>query len=290
MASRCLEGTTLARVDRRIFLASVAASVLAAAGAVALGVEAGRPAFAPDPARSLGAPPVTKRIVPESVIAPHYLPARFSAPTLVRRAIPAGTVTALPGPGNCVALTVDDGASSEVVRLYTEFAARSGMRLTFFLNGSRPSWTENAAALRPMVESGQIQMANHTWSHPDLTRLKPAGVVEELQRNEDFMKTTYGVSGKPYFRPPFGFHNASVDAAARSIGYTVPVLWLGSLSDSSLLTDDQVKSFASQWMLAQHIVIGHANFMPVTECFEFLTELIRSRQLQPVTLNDYFVS
>ena len=175
-----------------------------------------------------------------------------------------------------------------MVRLYTEFAARTGMRLTFFLNGMRSSWTDNASALRPLVESGQVQLGNHTWSHPDLTKLSAAGVVAELQRNEDFIRSMYGVSAKPYFRPPFGFHNRAVDRAAASIGYTVPVLWYGTLSDSGLITTDQLKSFATQWLLPQHIVIGHANYMPVTECFDFIADLIRSRHLQPVTLNDYF--
>ncbi len=228
------------------------------------------------------------RPVPPTLVSAQDLPPQFFPPQLTKHPVPGGTITRLPGPGNAIALTVDDGASSEVVGLYTEFAARSGMRLTFFLNGSRPSWTDNAPALRPLVESGQVQLGNHTWSHPNLTKLSAQGVVEELQRNEDFIHSMYGVSGKPYFRPPFGFHNAAVDSVARSVGYPVPVLWYGSLSDSALITEDQLKGFATQWMLPQHIVIGHANFLPVTNCFDFLADLIHSRSLQPVTLNDYF--
>jgi len=276
-------------VDRRIFLGTVAASVLAATGAVIIGDEVARGAFtsaaAPIPPHSF---PPLRRPVPATSVAARDLPPHFLAPKLVKHPIPTSTITGLPGSGNTVALTVDDGVNSEVVNLYTEFAARSGMRLTFFVNGSRPSWTDNVRALRPLVESGQIQLANHTWSHPDLTKLSASAVVGELQRNEEFFKSTYGVSGKPYYRPPFGFHNAAVDAAARTAGYTVPVLWYGSLSDSGLITEDQLRGFATQWMLPQHIVIGHANYLPVTNCFDFLAELIHSRQLQPVTLNDYF--
>ena len=65
-------------------------------------------------------------------------------------------------------------------------------------------------------------------------------------------------------------------------------MWYGSLSDSGLITDDQLRGFANKWMLPQHIVIGHANWLPVTRCFDYLTELIRERQLQPVTLNDVY--
>jgi len=284
-------GNTVEIVDRRIFLGTVAASVLAAAGAVVIGDEVARGAFpstaVPVPSRSVPSPP---RPAPTATFAASDLPPHFLAPKLVKFPVPSGTITGLPGPGNAVALTVDDGVNTEVVKLYTEFAARSGMRLTFFLNGSRPSWTDNVRELRPLVESGQIQLANHTWSHPDLTKLSASAVVGELQRNEEFLKSMYGVSGKPYYRPPFGFHNAAVDAAARSAGYSVPVLWYGSLSDSGLITEDQLRGFATQWMLPQHIVIGHANYLPVTNCFDFLAELIRSRHLQPVTLTDYFGS
>lgn len=287
-----LERRILDNVDRRVFFGTIAAGVLAAAGAVAAGatLENGFPTRATQvrPSTTPSAWPPVPRPTPETIVAPAHLRPFFFPPRLNTVPIPHGTITGLPGAGNLVALTVDDGISSEVVALYAEFARTSGMRITFFLNGSRPSWTDNALALRPLVESGQAQLANHTWSHPSLLKLTDAGVVRELTRNDVFIRTVYGVEAKPYFRPPFGFHDKHVDAIAASIGYSTPVLWYGSLSDSGLITPAQLKGFADQWILAQHIVIGHANFPPVTQCFDYLTDLIRTRKLQPVTLNDVF--
>ena len=99
----------------------------------------------------------------------------------------------LPGEGSELALTIDDGTSSEVVAAFVAFAADSGVRLTFFPNGCYRSWTDNAAALRPLVESGQVAFGNHTWSHPDLTTLGDQEVAEEITRNQDFLRTTFGV-------------------------------------------------------------------------------------------------
>ena len=48
----------------------------------------------------------------------------------------------------------------------TEFAKDTGVRLTYFVNGAYV-WTENRDLLRPLVDDGQIQLGNHTWSHPD---------------------------------------------------------------------------------------------------------------------------
>ena len=60
----------------------------------------------------------------------------------------------------------------------SRFAADTGVRLTFFPNGAYRSWEDNAAALQPLVDSGQIALGNNTWSQPDLTTLSDAEVAE----------------------------------------------------------------------------------------------------------------
>ena len=144
--------------------------------------------------------------------------------------------------------------------------------------------------LRPLVASGQIQLGNHTWSHPDLSTLPDAEVSAELSRNHEFLTDTFGVDARPYFRPPFGVHDNRVDALAADLGYSVPTTWYGSLSDSGLISEQQVIDFATEWFLPQHIVIGHLNFPPVTNVFPQLRALLHERGLTCVTLNDVFTS
>jgi peptidoglycan/xylan/chitin deacetylase (PgdA/CDA1 family) len=201
-----------------------------------------------------------------------------------------GTLSRLPGGRDLLALTVDDGVSTQVVRAYTKFASDTGVRLTFFVNGIYRSWTDNQAALRPLVDSGQIQLGNHTWSHPDLTKVTKDRVVEELSRNDRFLKSTYGINAAPYYRPPYGKRNAAVDSIAGGLGYTVPVLWSGSLADSSLITEEYIMQMANQYFTPQTIVIGHLNHLPVTHVYPQLVELIRARNLRTVTLNDVFLA
>jgi peptidoglycan/xylan/chitin deacetylase (PgdA/CDA1 family) len=196
----------------------------------------------------------------------------------------------LPGPGRTVALTVDDGTSSAVLGAYAHFAAITGTRITFFVNGFRPSWTEHAAVLRPMIDSGQIQVANHTWDHPDITRLSSADLISQVTRNERFLNDTYGVTGRPFFRPPFGYRNARTDDICAQLGYTDITMWYGSLGDSSVLTPAQVLANARRWLQAQRIVIGHANHPAVTAIYPDLVELLRDRSLTTVTLNDAFAA
>jgi peptidoglycan/xylan/chitin deacetylase (PgdA/CDA1 family) len=204
--------------------------------------------------------------------------------------LPGGAVlNKLPGNGDLLAWTVDDGVDSDVVRLYTQFAKDTGVRLTYFVTGVFRSWTENADLLRPLAESGQIQLANHTWTHPSLTKLSPNEVADQLSRTDAFIRDTYGVDAAPYFRPPYGHHNEVVDGVAADLGYHVPTLWRGDLRDSALLSEDQIVKNADQYFAPQNIVIGHLNHAPITHVYGQLVDIIRSRRLRTVTLNDVFL-
>ncbi len=207
-----------------------------------------------------------------------------------RVALPGGAeLTKLPGKGDLLAITVDDGVNSEVVRLYTQLAKDTGIRLTYFVNGVYDSWRDNAALLRPLVDSGQIQLGNHTWSHPDLATLPKDQVADQLRRNDQFLRTTFGADATPYFRPPYGSHNDDVDAVAADLGYRIPTLWSGSLADSTPVTEDYIVKMADQYFIQQNIVIGHLNHLPVTHVYPALVDIIRSRNLRTVTLNDVFL-
>ncbi|MGV9972772.1 polysaccharide deacetylase family protein [Nocardia beijingensis] len=200
--------------------------------------------------------------------------------------IPAGTITALPGPGRSMALTVDDGASPEVVGAYIRFAKDTGARFTFFVTAYYDSWAIHRNALRPLVESGQIQLGNHTWDHPDLTKLSASAVAAQLEQAKTYLRQNFGVDGTPYFRPPFGRHNATVDRVAADLGYTVPTMWYGSLSDSGVITEEYLIECARQYFQPQTIVIGHANAPAVTHCYGQLVDIVKERNLSMVTLDD----
>jgi peptidoglycan/xylan/chitin deacetylase (PgdA/CDA1 family) len=269
----------VSELDRRRFLVAVAATVAvtgvswyADGGPRETVARAEVPGSAPGPAAPM-------------------LPPLLSPPDLRSRVVlPGGAaLSKLPGGGDLLAWTVDDGVDSDVVRLYTEFAKDTGVRLTYFVTGSYRSWTDNAELLRPLVESGQIQLANHTWSHPDLTKLSTNEIADELGRTDQFLRNTYGADATPYFRPPYGQHNAVVDAVAGDLGYQVPTLWSGDLRDSAVLTEDQIVKMAYQSFTPQNIVIGHLNHPSVTHVYGQLVDIIRARRLRTVTLNDVFL-
>jgi peptidoglycan/xylan/chitin deacetylase (PgdA/CDA1 family) len=197
---------------------------------------------------------------------------------------PAGSV-----PARQIALTVDDGFCAGCVTGYVEFVQRSGVHLTFSPNGLyQHAWAPHAAALRPLIAAGQIQIMNHTFNHPNLTRL-PAGTIrQELTSNEAWIHRTFDTSTRPYFRPPYGFHNAKVDQAAASEGFNRTMLWDGSYSDSKLITPQFLLGQARKYLTPGVVLLGHANHPTVLGLFDQILDLIKQRELNPVTLDEMF--
>ena len=79
-----------------------------------------------------------------------------------------------------------------------------------------------------------------------------------------------------------------IDRVAADLGYTTITLWSGDIGNSVPENETSLIAAASKSFQPQQIVIGHANLPTVTHCFPQLLDLIHSRNLQTVTLNDVF--
>ena len=55
-----------------------------------------------------------------------------------------------------------------------------------------------------MLATGQVAMCNHTFSHADLRHVDAARKRDEIDRNERWIERTFGVTARPYLRPPYG--------------------------------------------------------------------------------------
>jgi peptidoglycan/xylan/chitin deacetylase (PgdA/CDA1 family) len=213
-------------------------------------------------------------------------PARRDPALPVPQPPPSGVVSGLPGDGRLLALTIDDGTSSDVVAGFVELAGATGIRLTFFPNGRYSAWTDNARALRPLVESGQVALGNHTWSHEDMTMLPDAEVAGDIERNRTFLENVFGAGDTPFFRPPFGSRNERTDRIAADVGHPTIAMWNGTLDDARVVSGHELVQAARRWFRRQSLVVGHANQAAVTTVFDELTALIAERRLTTVTLAD----
>jgi peptidoglycan-N-acetylglucosamine deacetylase len=117
----------------------------------------------------------------------------------------------------CIALTFDDGPAAPGTATLLNHLARYKARVTFFTVG------QNVAAhpelVRAEAKAGH-EVGNHSWNHPDLTKLTPEQVVYQLGRTSTAIKAATG-KAPTLFRPPYGAVNATVKASTT----LSPVLW-----------------------------------------------------------------
>ena len=253
-------------MDRRHFLTMLAAGTATALGGVAIGEGAAR-AVPILPGVDVPLPPL-----PMNPIGPQ-------------------TLKWLPGPDGVMVLTVDDGRDAGVVGSWIQFARDTGLRFTFFVTASYPSWSIHRDALRPLVDSGQIQLANHTWDHPDLVKLPAGAIADQLNRTSDFLRNTYGVDGRPYYRAPYGNQNPLVDQVAGDLGYKIALNWSGQLEEypQNRFDEKAIVELARTHFKNRGIVLCHANAPAITHVYGQLVDIIKERSLRLVTLNDVLI-
>ena len=134
-----------------------------------------------------------------------------------------------------LAITFDDGPNPAWTPRLLDLLAEHKVRATFFMLGKYAKAERELA--RRVVESGHL-VGNHTWSHPDLSRLPAANVLDELTRTNDLLGS---IMGEPvrFFRPPFGARRPYVLKLARQLGLT-PVTWNAMTSDWSEGSADRI--------------------------------------------------
>ena len=213
-----------------------------------------------------------------------------SASGFVKPKYPNSVIWNLTNKAPRVAWTVDDGASEVALRNYIDFLHKTGTRLTFFVVANNRPWRNLRRELLPLVRSGQVQLANHTKSHPDLTKLQGWQIRRELNDCANFIEGEFGVKPAPIFRPPYGYYDDRVLREAAAGGYHSCVMWYGSLGDGSNITASERLKLARTWMTAGHVVIGHANQPTAPADLLKIRQIIDSRGLRTVTLDDIWRS
>jgi peptidoglycan-N-acetylglucosamine deacetylase len=119
----------------------------------------------------------------------------------------------------CVALTFDDGPGPYTTRLLGMLAARH-VHVTFFLIGGNIRGRE--AIVRQELAEGHA-IGDHSWSHPDLSRLPASAVRSQLARTQGEIVRTTGMPTR-LMRPPYGATDRQVGKVAESLGLA-EIIW-----------------------------------------------------------------
>lgn len=127
-------------------------------------------------------------------------------------------------------LTFDDGPDPTWTPALLDILDRHHARATFFQLGAKAA--ERPDLVAAVRARGHV-VGNHTWSHPELTRLAAPAILSQITRAD------VPLGAPPCFRPPFGALNGTVRATIESAGKR-DVLWDVDTRDWSLPGADAV--------------------------------------------------
>jgi len=138
------------------------------------------------------------------------------------------------------AMTFDDAPSSELPALL-EILGKEHVPATIFVIGSKVDSEDKRALLRSAFKGGH-QISNHSFTHPDLTKLTPKEVSDQATKTRDVILKVLGsseraVRGANYLRPPYGLIDAAVQRSLEDSGFTT-LRWNADRADWSLTDKD----------------------------------------------------
>jgi len=125
-----------------------------------------------------------------------------------------------PGEFKEIALTFDDGPDPKATPKILDMLNKEGIKATFFVVGKMVE--KYPGLLRQVWKEGH-DVGNHTYSHPDLTKLSKEDILEELDKTRLLVKK---ITGKEtyLFRPPGGRYDNKVIVTTTLSGYKM-ILW-----------------------------------------------------------------
>jgi peptidoglycan/xylan/chitin deacetylase (PgdA/CDA1 family) len=192
--------------------------------------------------------------------------------TTLPRAIgctPAGPsyITNGPRTRKLVALTFDDGPSSYTPG-FLDVLRRKRARGTFFMLGQQVA--PNAALVRRMLAEGH-ELADHTWSHPNVS----AGGSAASGQITSTANAIQAASGfRPcHFRAPYGAVGQGLISLARTLGFTT-VQWDVDTNDWQLPGADAVYARVVNNVRPGSIVLMHDGGGPRSQGLAALPRII----------------
>jgi peptidoglycan/xylan/chitin deacetylase (PgdA/CDA1 family) len=102
--------------------------------------------------------------------------------------------------GPYIAMTFDDGPSPETTPRLLDILKQRNIKATFFMIGQNAE--RNPAIVKRILAEGH-EIGNHSWTHPQLSKLPDDRVTEEINKTQSAIKDASGYT-PVLMRPPYG--------------------------------------------------------------------------------------
>ena len=184
-------------------------------------------------------------------------PAGYTVPADATAPVPAGapkiTFSQCHVDGPYIAMTFDDGPHAANTPRLLDMLKQRKIHATFFVVGQCAA--EFPDIMKRIVAEGH-EIANHSWSHPQLSSMSDSGVRDQLQKTHDAIVQTTGVTPK-IMRPPYGAFTARQRSWANGVWGYKCILWDVDPLDWKVRNAEHVKHEILKATVAGSIILSH---------------------------------
>ncbi len=177
-----------------------------------------------------------------------------------------------------VALTFDDGPNASYTQAYLDILREHGAVATFFQLGSQVA---SSPSLAKAVADAGCEVASHTTSHQQLTKLSADDVFSEVSGAFDKIREATGVSTS-VLRPPYGAWSLDVWLGTRGTTSAM-VLWNQDSQDWRKPGVDAIVQNATATVGPGNIILMHDGGGNRDQDLEALPQIIDSLHEQGYT-------
>jgi peptidoglycan-N-acetylglucosamine deacetylase len=180
-----------------------------------------------------------------------------------------------------IALTFDDGPYPVYTPMLLDVLRDLGVRATFFLIGQdAQQWPE----LTRRIEADGNEIADHTFSHPNLDEETAAEVRKEILEGRDALWTlSRDPAVRTLMRPPHGRYTERTLQIAQGLGYSV-VLWTDDSGDWRSVTVAQLQRHLLAHATAPEIVLLHSGKLATIEALPYVVARFKQAGYRFVTV------
>lgn len=180
-----------------------------------------------------------------------------------------------------IALTFDDGPYPIYTPMLLDVLKELKVPATFFLIGrDAQQWPE----LARRIEADGHEVADHTYSHPNLDQETDDQVRDEVLQGRDVLwALTHDPSVRTLMRPPHGRYTERTLREVQSLGYSV-VLWTYDGGDWRSLTARALEQQITEHATAPDIVLLHSGKLTTIEALPYVVDRFRKAGYRFVTV------
>lgn len=232
------------------------------------------------------APPQAATVVePQPVIIPAPSP---ETPVTAPAAAPAPAAPRKPSYNSCnvdgpvVAMTFDDGPHPKLTPRLLDMLKERNIKATFFVIGKCVA--ENPDIAKRIVDEGH-EIANHSWSHPQLTKLSPGGFDAEIAQTNDAIVKATGI--RPVImRPPYGAINTTLTKRLNEEYGLSVILWSVDPLDWKIRKSDHVSGHIIKNAAPGAIILAHDIHASTVDAMPATLDALQSKGYKFATVSE----